>query len=239
MVSTRAAVAKSRELAILDEARRLLMESGSLEDIKSVRDRAEAIRQYAQSAALGLELQNRAAEVKLLAERRAGELTSKGLLRFARAQQASSKTVIHARRTFPCIYANPPWNLDLAKLPVKDLAEANAHLHLWVPPERLQDGLCVVKAWGFRYATFLVWRKRQPGFGRYWKQAHEALLLGVRGNLPFRDNSLPSLIEGSEADRARIVRQLIERVSPGPRLDLFGHGKADGWTFGTKEQQSL
>ena len=62
-----------RELEVLDRAVQMLAQSKSLEDIKSIRDKAEAARTYARAAKLGLDLQNQAAEVKLLAERKAGQ----------------------------------------------------------------------------------------------------------------------------------------------------------------------
>ena len=60
--------------ALLDSARRALTEAESLEDIKDIRDRAEVLRQYAAQAGAGLEAQNRCAEIKLRAERKAGEV---------------------------------------------------------------------------------------------------------------------------------------------------------------------
>ncbi len=68
---------QSQELCVLDTARCMLGEARNLEDIKSVRDKADAVRQYANSAHLGLRTQNYAAEIKLLAERRAGEMLSR------------------------------------------------------------------------------------------------------------------------------------------------------------------
>ena len=58
-----------------------LAEARGLDEIKSIRDKAEAVRKYAQSASLGLDVQNRAAEVKLRAERQAGKLLSQMVLR--------------------------------------------------------------------------------------------------------------------------------------------------------------
>jgi hypothetical protein len=69
------------ELTLLDQAKKALSEASSLDEIKDIRDKAEAVRKYAQSAALGLDVQNRAAEVKLRAERRAGMLLSQLMLR--------------------------------------------------------------------------------------------------------------------------------------------------------------
>lgn len=66
-----------RELMLLGEAKRILMQATSLDEIKDIRDKAEAARKYIASAQLGLAMQNHAAEVKLRAERRAGELLSR------------------------------------------------------------------------------------------------------------------------------------------------------------------
>lgn len=62
------------QLSVVEQAFRDLALCDSLEAVKEVRDKAEAVRQYARSARVGLELQNKAAELKLRAERRAGEL---------------------------------------------------------------------------------------------------------------------------------------------------------------------
>jgi hypothetical protein len=69
------------ELALLDQAGQALAEAQSFEQIKEIRDKAEAVRKYAQSASLGLDIQNRAAEVKLRAERQAGKLLAQMTLR--------------------------------------------------------------------------------------------------------------------------------------------------------------
>lgn len=69
------------ELAILDEAKQALSGATRFDEIITIRDKAEAVRRHAQSASLGLDVQNRAAEVKLLAERMAGQLLSKLMLR--------------------------------------------------------------------------------------------------------------------------------------------------------------
>lgn len=61
-------------LVRLEGARRALAEAKTLDEIKEIRDQAEAVRQYVKAAGYGLEMQNDAAEVKLRAERRAGEL---------------------------------------------------------------------------------------------------------------------------------------------------------------------
>jgi hypothetical protein len=71
----------AEELSILAHAARSIAQAKTIEEIKSLRDKAEAARQYAKSAALGLHIQNLAAELKLRAERKAGELLAQLSLR--------------------------------------------------------------------------------------------------------------------------------------------------------------
>jgi len=61
-----------RELALLDRAAQMLAQATTAEDLKEVRDVAESARIYAKAAKLGLDLHNRAAELKLRAERKTG-----------------------------------------------------------------------------------------------------------------------------------------------------------------------
>ena len=83
----------------------------------------------------------------------------------------------------------------LAKLPVRGVAKRNAHLHLWTPPEASPCGDQGAQGMGIPIETCLVSTKGRADYGRYWRPAHDLLLLGVRGNLAFRDNELLSWID--------------------------------------------
>lgn len=63
-----------RSLVELSKARKALEAASTLEDVRAIRDRAEAARVYAKAAQLSLALMNDASEVKLRAERKAGEM---------------------------------------------------------------------------------------------------------------------------------------------------------------------
>src|ERR1700674_281027 len=67
-------IPSSSPLARLETARRLLAEVLSVDDAKAIHSFAEAARIYARQARLGLEAQNDAAEIRLRAERKLGEL---------------------------------------------------------------------------------------------------------------------------------------------------------------------
>lgn len=163
---------------------------------------------------------------------------------------------------FGTVYADPPWAYqntaargaaedhyrtmtldDICGLPVGPLLAPKAHLHLWTTTAFLEDAFRVVRAWGFTYKSCFVWAKPLLGCGNYWRLAHEFLLLGVRGRTPFRDRSERSwreLPRGRHSGKPERLRAVIERVSPGPYLELFGRKPADGWVvFGDTIERGL
>lgn len=68
---------ESSSIEKLSVARQMLAEAKSMDDILHIRDIAEAARVYAQAAKLGLQSQNEAAEIKIRAERKAGEMLTR------------------------------------------------------------------------------------------------------------------------------------------------------------------
>ncbi len=155
-------------------------------------------------------------------------------------------------KKFGTVYADPPWPYDnqatraatdnhyhtlslaeIAKLPVNELAASDAHLHLWATNAFLFDSKALLEAWGFEFKGVLLWIKPQIGIGNYWRVAHEFLLLGVRGNSPFRDRSQRSWFEEgrrAHSEKPDTVRAIIQKVSPPSYLELFGRKQVDGWT---------
>lgn len=132
-----------------------------------------------------------------------------------------------AARHYPCMEL-----AGIASLPVGDLAAERSHLHLWTTNAFMSEAIALCRHWGFTYKSLFVWTKPQLGMGSYWRVSHEILVLGVRGRLTFLDRSVRSWLE---ADRRRHsqkpdeVRQLLERVSPAPRIELFAREAAAGW----------
>ncbi len=61
-------------LSHFDRARRELELAVSIDEVKSIRDKAEALRLYAKQSRLSLEMQNHCAEIRIRAERRAGDM---------------------------------------------------------------------------------------------------------------------------------------------------------------------
>lgn len=65
---------ESGPLAQLRHAHAMLEAASTLDEVKGLRDKAESLRHYCEAAGLGLVMQNRCAELKLRAERKAGLL---------------------------------------------------------------------------------------------------------------------------------------------------------------------
>jgi N6-adenosine-specific RNA methylase IME4 len=125
---------------------------------------------------------------------------------------------------------------------VPELVTENAHLHLWTTNAFLDEAIDLLRAWGFAYCTYFVWAKTQMGLGNSWRNATELLLFGLRGRLLFRDHSICNWIEEKRrchSAKPERVRTLIERVSPGPYLELFGRRAVPGWTvFGNQVEET-
>ena len=109
-------------------------------------------------------------------------------------------------------------------MPVSSLAADDAHLYLWVTNSNIDEGLEVIKAWGFRYITMFHWIKPKMGVGNYFRNASETCLFAVRGKLPPKCRtqinwliSYPTI----HSEKPREFISVVERISSGPYLELF------------------
>lgn len=158
-------------------------------------------------------------------------------------------------KRFGTVYADPPWRYgnqatraatgghygtltveEIAAMPVADLAADAAHLHLWTTNAFLFEAKTVIEAWGFEYKSILLWIKPTIGIGNYWRVSHEFLLLGVRGSCPFpkkgEHRSQLSWVQAprlEHSEKPHCFREMIENVSPEPRIELFARNDFPGW----------
>jgi N6-adenosine-specific RNA methylase IME4 len=144
---------------------------------------------------------------------------------------------------------------DIAALPVDGLAEADAHLYVWVPDRFLIDGVGgrVVRAWGFEPGRLLVWRKTGFGLGRFPRPQHECVIVSKRGSLAYSRGDVGSVqtwkteyeSKGGRANRVHSrkpdgFQDLVESASPGPYLELFARRQRLGWdTWGDEALNHL
>lgn len=165
---------------------------------------------------------------------------------------------------FGTILADPPWkfqnrtgkmapehkrlyrydtmsNEDILAMPIEEVALPQSHLYLWVPNALVENGLQVMRAWGFEYKTMLIWYKIRKdggpdrrGVGFYFRNVTEIILFGVRGSLRTgqqgrkQENIILSQKRGHSRKPDEIF-PIIEGCSPGPYLELFARQKRKGW----------
>ena len=162
-------------------------------------------------------------------------------------------------KKYKTIYADPPWPehgggkikrgadrhyqlmsiKDIIALPVASLADPEgAHLYLWATNNYLPAALDCIKAWGFQYVTTITWMKDRIGLGQYFRGITEHCLFAVTPNrLPYKtmDGKRQQGITGFYAPKQEhsrkpdAMREMIERVSYAPRIELFAREAFPGW----------
>ena len=177
-------------------------------------------------------------------------------------------------KKYNIIYADPPWSYkdkrdkhprmcggatshyntmsieQIKALPIKDLAADNCMLFLWVTFPNLQEGLDVIKAWGFKYKTLgFSWIKTNKnngkpffGIGYYTKSNCEVCLIGVKGKPIKASNSVSSVIISPRQEHSKkpdeIRDKIVELCGDVPRIELFARQKTEGWDAWGNEVES-
>ena len=175
------------------------------------------------------------------------------------AVQTGVVDIASTDKKYNIIYADPAWRYwergnknqelhyptmsleDICALPVKNIADDNCALFLWITYPILPDAFKVIEAWGFEYSTAaFVWVKRnkhndKPFFGcGSWTRANSELcLLATRGHVERLDAGISQVIESPVEEHSKkpdITRTLITRLlGELPRIELFARTAAEGW----------
>lgn len=130
---------------------------------------------------------------------------------------------------------------DICKLNIADITSKNAHLYIWATNKHLPFVFDVIKKWGFTYSTTIVWAKNKfgGGLGGSFKIATEFLIFARKGNLKSTyvnestwfnvkrtyENGYPK-----HSKKPDFFYDMIERTSPGLKLELFARQKREGWS---------
>jgi N6-adenosine-specific RNA methylase IME4 len=122
---------------------------------------------------------------------------------------------------------------EIEAMPVAGVADKDAHLYLWTVGRYLEVAPSVARAWGFRVVNTLVWCKRRGGFvgGAYFPNV-EFCLFCRRGKLPTQRRVNSQWFEwprGRHSAKPEAFQDMVETVSPGPRLELFARRERPGW----------
>lgn len=134
---------------------------------------------------------------------------------------------------------------DICAMPVQKLAAHDAYLWLWCPNALVLDGSAtlVARAWGFEPKQMIPWiktdKKGRPrlGGGHHTRVVSETLILCTRRSPKALHRDQPGLLEEplvaerqGHSAKPPCQYPLIERVSRGPRLELFARGEPRrGW----------
>ena len=118
-------------------------------------------------------------------------------------------------------------------LPVKDIADTNCVLFLWVTMPKLNECWDLIEKWGFEYKTVaFTWVKRNKiarswfwGMGRWTRANAELCLLATKGKPKRIDAGVHSLIDtpiqkhSQKPDEVR--KRIIHLMGDLPRIELF------------------
>ena len=120
-------------------------------------------------------------------------------------------------------------------LPLGPHLPDDAHLYLWTTNRYVEAAYQVARDWGFKPSVLLVWAKapRGVGLGDAFKLTTEFVLFARRGSLANLDITPTTWFgwpRGKHSEKPADFYALVERMSPGPRLDMFSRSARAGWT---------
>jgi len=178
--------------------------------------------------------------------------------RAERERGLAAKQAALPEKRYGVIYADPEWRFEvysrdtgmdraadnhyptssteaICERPVADIAADDCVLFLWATVPMLPDALRVMDAWDFQYKSHCVWAKDRIGTGYWFRNQHEILLVGTRGNVPApaMGTQVESLIDapvGRHSEKPDQFYELIERYFPNlPKIELNARAVRPGW----------
>lgn len=161
-------------------------------------------------------------------------------------------------KKYGVIYADPEWRFEvysrdtgmdraadnhyptsvtdeICKRPVAEIAADDCVLFLWATVPMLPDALRVMAAWSFDYKSHEVWRKDRLGTGFWFRNVHELLLVGTRGNIPApaMGTQFESVIDapaGKHSVKPDVFYEIIESYFPTlPKIELNARRTRPNW----------
>jgi N6-adenosine-specific RNA methylase IME4 len=122
---------------------------------------------------------------------------------------------------------------QIKALPIKQCAyDDGCHVYLWTTHKFLPVAFEVFRCWGVNYECVLTWVKN-VGFTPYsWMYSTEHVLFGRIGSLELLEKGLRLDFNGKVREHSRKPDEfydLVRKVSPEPRRDMFSREKRDGF----------
>ncbi len=143
---------------------------------------------------------------------------------------------------------------EIAALPIRDLsipdtrpAREGSTLFLWTTTEFLCAAHDVALTWGFRPSAVLVWCKAPRGFnvGGTFASNVEFCIYARRGAPKLLSSRAVSTRwftwpRGAHSAKPDAFYDLVESISPGPRLEMFSRRARLGWdTWGNEALEHI
>jgi N6-adenosine-specific RNA methylase IME4 len=163
-------------------------------------------------------------------------------------------------KKYKTVIVDPPWDIlqkggtygasrhyglmtldQIKALPLQSLTAENSHVWLWCTAASLRSGYEVLEAWQFTPRSIFIWIKPRYTLGVYLRNAAEFVLLGTRGKAPVLFRSQPNwgfFPLQDHSHKPEEFHKIVERVSPGPYLELFARRKQPGFDVWGREVKS-
>ena len=135
----------------------------------------------------------------------------------------------------------PTMTIDKIKAIKLPLHPEGCHVYLWTTQKFLPVAFEIFESWGIKYECLLTWVKNVGMTPFSWMYSTEFILFGRKGNLEL-------LKKGERLDFSAKVREhsrkpdefydLVKKVSPEPRVDIFSREKHEGF-FHLKWKQNI
>lgn len=116
-----------------------------------------------------------------------------------------------------------------------------AHLYIWGVNAHLDWAFRVARAWGGEPITVLTWRKPGLGVGRFRCNTEHVVVarVGSRHGNPFGQGGRYAQAtngtcfdwpRGRHSEKPDEFFELVERLSPAPRLEMYARAPRAGWS---------
>lgn len=126
---------------------------------------------------------------------------------------------------------------QLKNLNVKSISEKDSMLFLWVVSPMLKEGIEVMEAWGFKYATIaFIWHKQRANPGHYTMSECEICLVGKKGKIPNprgsrNERQFLSELRTKHSKKPDEIRNRISKMFPEQtKIELFARQRYEGWS---------
>jgi N6-adenosine-specific RNA methylase IME4 len=117
---------------------------------------------------------------------------------------------------------------------IKELADDDAILFLWVTAPLLKRCFPIIEAWSFDYKENFVWDKDAHVMGFYNSVRHEHLLIATKGSItPDVKKLFPSVQRIKRTEHSRKPPEFYDIIETlydhGRKLEIFARSGREGW----------